>query len=109
MSNRNNTCIKQECKFWKKHKTGCPNYVESEWVTKEGHRYTVEDCAPKRSMILCQQIYNGIIDQRIDYHQVRNTTERMLMLVGQQNKVDVLIGHDNDNVVNADEVKQIEE
>ena len=94
MSQRSDTCH-DKCPFWKKYKKNCPNFVEGTWKTHEGHVYNTMDCAPKRSMILCQQVYDHMIDVRIDYGTVRNTTEKMLRLVGQQNGIDVLLGSED--------------
>ena len=77
MSQRINTCD-PKCPFWKKYKKHCPNFIEGRWVTKEGHIYETEDCAPKRSMILCQQIYDQMIDTRKDYNEVRNISYNVL-------------------------------
>ena len=77
MSQRQDTCIKT-CPFWKKYKKNCPNFVEGRWVTHEGHTYETADCAPKRSMILCQQVYDHMLDVRKDYNEVRNISYNVL-------------------------------
>jgi len=84
MAQRTDTC-NEKCPFWKKYKKNCPNYVEGQWRTKEGHTYTTMDCAPKRSMILCQQIYDHMIDVRKDYNQVRNAAHGLMRTVAMQN------------------------
>jgi hypothetical protein len=93
MSQRQNTC-NEKCPFWKKYKKDCPNFVEGRWRTKEGHEYDTFDCAPKRSMILCQQVYDHMLDVRKDYGTVRNETYKLMKLVGQQNNIDVLLVDD---------------
>jgi hypothetical protein len=103
MSQRSDTC-NVKCPFFKKYKEYCPNFVKGQWRTVEGHVYETRDCAPKRSMILCQQIYDHMIDVRQDYNQVRNSTFNLMRLVGQQNNIDVLIGHEE-----VQEAKLIEE
>lgn len=100
---RSDTC-NEKCPFWKKYKKNCPNFVEGEWRTHEGHTYKTFDCAPKRSMILCQQVYDHMLNVRMDYNTVRNTTEKMLQLVGKQNNIDVLIGSED-----VEDAKLIEE
>jgi len=78
MSNRKDTCPGKECPLWKRYGEHCPNYVKGEWRTNDGHEYTTHDCAPKRSMILCQQIYDNMVNVRKDYNQVRNANEQVL-------------------------------
>ena len=102
MSQRQNTCNKG-CPFWKKYKENCPNFVAGQWKTHEGHVYSTKDCAPKRSMILCQQVYDHMLDVRKDYNQVRNATGQLIQLVGTQNNIDVLLGGDT-----VEEAKLIE-
>jgi len=102
MAQRSNTCH-EKCPFWKKYKKNCPNFVEGMWKTHEGHIYSTMDCAPKRSMILMQQCYDHMLNVRTDYNQVRNVTEKMIKLVGQQNNIDVLIGSED-----VEEAKLIE-
>jgi hypothetical protein len=71
MSKRSDTCIGTACPFYKRYREACPNFVEGEWETTDGHKYTTKDCAPKRSMILTQQIYDMMIVTRKDYGHVR--------------------------------------
>ena len=103
MANRTDTC-NVKCPFWKKYKDHCPNHVKGMWRTVEGHVYETKDCAPKRSMILCQQIYDHMIDVRQDYNQVRNAASNLMMLVGKQNNIDIMIEHED-----VEEAKLIEE
>ena len=90
MAQRSDTCH-EKCPFWKKYKKNCPNFVEGEWRTMEGHTYKTFDCAPKRSMILCQQVYDHMIDVRKDYNQVRNVAGQLMETVARQANMDVLI------------------
>lgn len=103
MSQRSDTC-NDKCPFWKKYKKNCPNYVEGTWKTAEGHVYITMDCAPKRSMILCQQVYDHMIDVRKDYNQVRNVAGQLMETVARQAKIDPLL-EDGD----IEEAKLIEE
>lgn len=80
MSRREDTCPGRKCPFWKKYGEYCPHYVEGTWESKEGEKYTTKDCAPKRSMILQQQIYDQLIGVRRDYNQTRNASHQILQL-----------------------------
>lgn len=102
MKRRQDTCIKERCPFWKRYGTSCPNYVEGEWVTTENERYSTRDCAPKRSMILNQQIYDALIDTRKDYGQVRKAMVDVMTLAAYNGGVDFIEG-------TVEEVKQIED
>ena len=77
---RQDTCRGKECPFWKRYGEYCPNFVEGEWENKERIRYTTKDCAPKRAMLMSQQIYAHITDARRDYNQMRNATKELLKL-----------------------------
>jgi hypothetical protein len=60
----------------------CPNYVEGTWESAEGEKYATFDCAPKRTMILTQQMYDHVIGTRRDYNQMRNATVEILKMAG---------------------------
>jgi hypothetical protein len=90
MSRRENTCNKR-CPFWTRYGRHCPNYVEGEWKSREGEKYPVKDCAPKRSMILTQQMYEHIIGVRRDYNQFRNASTEVLKLAAQTVGVELIV------------------
>lgn len=104
MSDRTDTCHGKACPFWKRYGEYCPNFVIGKWRTGKGHEYETKDCAPKRSMILSQQIYDSMIGVRMDYNEVRNASEKVLQLAAQSIGVELLI---EDGVV--EDTKQIEE
>lgn len=87
MSNRSDTCTGKKCPFFRRYGDQCPNYVTGQWVTNDGHIYDTKDCAPKRSMILCQQIYDQMVDTRKDYNDVRNVTIQLLNHVAVDNNI----------------------
>ena len=89
MGRRENTCRK-DCPFWKRYGQLCPNYVDGEWKTNDGEKYRTEDCAPKRSMILTQQMYDHIIGVRRDYNQFRNASVEVLKLAAHTVGVEVI-------------------
>lgn len=56
------TCVKNDCPLWKKHKEKCPNFIMTGWQSANGGQTkTVEDCAPKRTMLMVQELYNRLI------------------------------------------------
>jgi hypothetical protein len=69
----------------------CPNYVEGTWESAEGEKYTTIDCAPKRTMILTQQMYDHVIGTRRDYNQMRNAQVEILKLAGQAAGVELIV------------------
>jgi len=88
---RQDTCKKKKCPFWHRYNEGCPNYVEGQWKTPEGDIYPTSDCAPKRSMILTQQLYNFMIGMRLDYADVRKATEKVLEIAAGNAGVDLVV------------------
>jgi hypothetical protein len=104
MSQRKDTCHGKKCPFWKRYGEFCPNYVEGKWETPEGHEYETKDCAPKRAMILSQQLYDQLICTRKDYNEMRNATVKILSLTAQANGIELIT---EGEVVDAP--KQIEE
>jgi hypothetical protein len=102
MSRRDDTCTGKACPFWKRYREQCPNYVEGRWETKKGDIYTTRDCAPKRSMILLQQLYNLTEGARQDYAHVRKATVEVLQLAACNAGVEFIEGE-------VEEVKQIED
>jgi hypothetical protein len=73
-----------------RYKDTCPNYVEGEWETPDGHTYRTKDCAPKRSMILSQQIYDLMLDTRRDYGKVRTATVQIMRLAAMNTGVEFI-------------------
>jgi hypothetical protein len=99
MSRRESTC-KTKCPFWTRYGENCPNYVEGTWESQDGEKYTTKDCAPKRSMILVQQMYDHIIGVRRDYNQFRNASTEVLKPAAQSVGVELIVEGDivNDNL-----------
>jgi len=91
MSRRQDTCIRKECPFWHRYGDKCPNYVQGTWLTPEKHEYTTRDCAPKRSMILQQQIYDFMISTRKDYAETRRAMAEVLQLTARASGGDLVI------------------
>jgi len=88
---RQDTCTERKCPFWHRYKDQCPNYVEGQWKTPKGATYQTKDCAPKRSMILTQQLYDFMIGMRQDYADVRKATEAVLQIAACNTGVDLMV------------------
>jgi hypothetical protein len=80
--------------------------VTGKWRTNEGHEYETKDCAPKRSMILCQQLYDHITCARKDYNSLRNVSERVLQIAFEANSGELLM---EPETVDGEEIKLITE
>lgn len=72
MSSRVSTCTGKVCPFWRRYNTDCPNYIECRWVTQDGHEHVTKDCAPKRSTMMVQQLYNQFVKTQGSFDQMRN-------------------------------------
>jgi hypothetical protein len=80
------TCTK-DCKFWKKYKDKCPFYIQTTW-SKDGEPTprVVEDCTPKRSMILIMEMSNRFLGLQQATEQERNMQHRVVeKLIQMQN------------------------
>lgn len=77
-----NTCLEKECKFWKKYKKGCPNFVETVWTPSNGGQpQTILDCAPKRSLLLLTELSNRLIGVQQAAEQERNAMHKMTTIM----------------------------
>jgi len=57
----NGTC-NPKCKWWKKYKEGCPNYIESVFIPHGSNQPIIyKDCAPKRAMLMIQDLSNRLL------------------------------------------------
>jgi len=66
------TC-KKECHFWKKYGDKCPNYIRSGWRSSESQEeITVHDCAPIRTLLMIQELYNKFIGVQQASEETRN-------------------------------------
>jgi hypothetical protein len=82
--------------------------VDGKWKTNEGHEYTTKDCAPKRSMILSQQIYDFMTCARKDYNEMRNVAVKVLQLQAMTSGVELIVEGDivNDNLDDKNLLKE---
>jgi len=57
-----NTCKHKDCELWELYETKCPNYIVSHWKDeKSSEERRIEDCAPIRTMLMVQELYNRLI------------------------------------------------
>lgn len=81
------TCDPRKCSFLKKvlkekSPEGCPNYIESLWTkVGESQPIIVRDCAPKRTVLICQDLVNSNLGMQKAHEQMRNRSDVLLTLV----------------------------
>lgn len=86
-----NTCIREQCYWWELTGGKCPNYVESWWKPPEttpGQPILIMDCAPKRTMIMVQELSNRVIgvqkaqeEQRNEFTETRDLFNKLVLAV----------------------------
>lgn len=64
------TCREKECSHWSKGK--CPFSFETWWKPLEGQPKLIRDCAPIRTMIMVQELYNKQIGMQAALESQRN-------------------------------------
>jgi len=78
------TCDPKKCAFLRKvlkekNPAGCPNYIESFWTkTGESQPILVKDCAPRRTVLMCQELVNSNIGLQQANEKMRNKAGRVL-------------------------------
>jgi len=81
------TCNPKKCAFLKKvlkekNPEGCPNYIESLWTRiGENQPIVIKDCAPRRTVLICQDLINSNLGMQQAHEQMRNRSDSVLMLV----------------------------
>lgn len=77
-----NTCPKEQCPLYKKYKDKCPNFIETGWKAHDSAQpVMIADCAPKRTMLMVQDLYNRFIGiQKSNEEQRNQGTETMGMM-----------------------------
>jgi len=71
------TCRKNECGHWNDGK--CPFSIEVWWKPSEGNPKLVLDCAPIRTMIMVQELYNQTISLQKAQEQQRNESKKLMI------------------------------
>lgn len=67
------TCTKEKCKLWDLFDGECPNRVTMWWenqLTKQ--KKAVDDCAPKRTVLMLQDIHNRLVATQKSAEEMRN-------------------------------------
>jgi len=91
-----NTCEKEKCKIWQLLDGNCPNVIESSWLpppTVGGPPVTVTDCAPRRTMIMIQELSNRLVGVEKSQEDMRNETVWMQVVaevLGRNSGVDLV-------------------
>lgn len=71
-----NTCKPDKCQLHNLlggEPAHCPNYIESWWQPQEGGKpILVQDCAPKRQILMLQDIFNRLLALQQVNEQQRN-------------------------------------
>ena len=105
MSSRREDTCREDCPFWTRYGKRCPNYVSGSWESHDsGEKYFTKDCAPKRTMILTQQMYDHVIGVRRDFNKFHNASVEVLKLAAINTGVELIV---EGEVVNEPQ-KQIE-
>ena len=74
------TCKKSDCHLWKKYGEKCPNYIRSAWRKNDSNQEKiVHDCAPIRTMLMLQDLYNKLIGVQ----QVSEETRNVILQIGE--------------------------
>ena len=53
----------------------CPNFVQTMWQSQDSQPILVKDCAPKRTMIMMQEIHNRLVGLQQASEQQRNESQ----------------------------------
>jgi hypothetical protein len=74
-----NTCDFEKCYFAQllDNVEQCPNYVEGWWTPLEGKPQLYKDCAPKRTQLMVQELYNRLTGLQKASEQERNKSHRV--------------------------------
>jgi len=95
-----NTCNHKECKFYKfmkfKEPAECFNYKESWWTQEKGEPNLVKDCAPTRTIIMVQDLYNRLIGVQKASEQERNAMIKFAQAVNEAKDIVKIEINDND-------------
>ena len=56
----------------------CPNFIETWWKPLEGQAKLVQDCAPKRTLLMVQELYNQQVRLQKAQEQQRNESQKIM-------------------------------
>ena len=74
-----NTCNKEKCYWWLEHGEYCVNFVQMNWRKENSNQiYTTDDCAPKRTAYMLQEIFPRLIGLQQASEQERNESKKLV-------------------------------
>jgi len=77
------TCSKEKCPLWRKYKERCPNFIETTWKEHDAAQpIMVSDCAPKRTMLMTQELFNRFVGVQKSNEEQRNESVRFIGVLG---------------------------
>ena len=82
-----------------KNITECPNYLQNIFMDNKGEKIIVNDCAPKRTMLMIQELSNRMVGTQKVFEQQRNRSDIILHMIGESIKargIDPLTPQDDD-------------
>ena len=99
------TCFK-DCPLWKQFGKECPNFIESGWKDeKTGQVKIVKDCAPRRTMLMLQELFNRIVSLEKASNQARNSADNLVN--GVCDLITAVVDHQQRKVVNVRPLQKI--
>jgi len=73
------TCIREKCPLWKKFKERCPNFIETGWKEHDSSQpVMISDCAPRRTLLMMQTLYNRFIGVQKSSEKQINTNVKFM-------------------------------
>jgi len=70
------------CKYWKKYKENCPHFFKTTWTPSDGAQpYQIDDCAPKRSVLLTMDLNNRLLGFQKAAEEDRNLQNNNIKLL----------------------------
>ncbi len=85
-----NTCHKG-CVYYKKYgHAKCPHFIQTVWTDKKSAQpKVIDDCAPKRSVLLQIDAFNRMLGLQQSFEQERNLQHGMLKVMGEVANIDI--------------------
>ena len=72
------TCVKEDCQSWKENGNKCPHYMETVWVNESnGVPKILEDCAPRRTVLMLMDMHNQLAGIKIYASQTRSRLDKL--------------------------------
>ena len=79
-----NTCEPKTCKLYELlggTPEQCPNFIESWWKPLEGDPVLIQDCSPKRILLVHQELFNRVIGLQKAQEEQRNESVKVLQSI----------------------------